>query len=93
MALVWDTKDPDEVLDYYIDWTKELMPGDTIATSNFDLAVASGVVINSQSFTGPITSLWLQGGTEGTVAIVHNRITTNQGRTEDQTVILPISSK
>ena len=36
MALEWDFKDPDEVLDYRVDWSARL-DGDTIASSTWEV--------------------------------------------------------
>ncbi len=89
--LSWPSKDPDEVLDYEIDWTDRLITGETITTSTF--TVASGdVVKNSSAFVGPICTVWLSGGTAGTPCEILNRIVTSGGRTYDQTAKLRIRS-
>jgi hypothetical protein len=87
----WPAKDPDEVLDYEIDWTKRL-DGDTIATSVFEVAVGDAVV-DSDSNTTTATTVWLSGGTLDETCEVLNRITTAGGRTMDQTVKLKIKAK
>jgi hypothetical protein len=79
MALSWPAKDPDEVLDYDVDWTQRLYsadeldqvaagvtvtPADTIASSQFTLPSGT-LVANSSSFTGVRTKVWLAGGADG----------------------------
>lgn len=92
MALSWDPKDPDEVLDYVLDW-EDRLAGDTIATSTWTIAVGSGLTINSNSFTDTTTTVWLSAGVLLTTYELLNRIVTDGGRTMDQTVKLKVKSK
>lgn len=89
MSLAWpSSKDPDEVLDFVIDWTAALA-GDTIATSVWS-RVDGDVVIGSQSNTTTRATVWVSGGTHGSTLL--NRITTAGGRTMDQSVFLSVTS-
>lgn len=90
MSLSWPFKDPDEVLDYEIDWTARLA-GDTISTSTW--TVPSGITKNSDTSAASTTTIWLSSGTIGTSYSILNRIVTANGRTMDQTVKLKIKSK
>lgn len=93
MALQFETpKDPDEVLDYQIDWSARLVD-DTIATSVFSLASEAGLVIDRQSHTDTISTVWLSAGDLGSTAEILCRITTAGLRTMDQTVKLKIRAK
>lgn len=94
MALTWPKKDPDEVLDFVIDWTDRLA-GDTIVTSEFILPTSpAGLARQSQSVSGQKkTVVWLMGGVLGSDYLILNRIVTAGGRTMDQTVKLPIRAK
>lgn len=87
--LSWPAKDPDEVLDYQFDWSERLEAGETISASNFTI-VEGTVVKDSQSVAGGLTTVWLSGGTLGEVCLITNRITTNQGRTYDESVKLRV---
>lgn len=89
--LSWPPKDPDEVLDYQIDWTKRL-DGDTILTSTFIIDTGT-VVIDSDSNTTTVTTVFLSGGTIGDTDIITNRVTTAGLRTMDQSVKLKIKAK
>jgi hypothetical protein len=84
-------KDPDEVLDYLVDWTARLA-GDVIISSIWP-SPPSGIVIQSNTFTGTKTTVWLTGGTPGTKYTFTNRITTVGGRTQDQSVVLTCKVK
>lgn len=86
----WPFKDPDEVLDYEIDWATHLGT-DQISTSAW--IVPSGIVETSSSKTLTTTTIWLSGGTVGEAYQITNRIVTVDGRTMDWTVKLKIKEK
>lgn len=87
----WPNKDPDEVLDYSIDWEARL-GADTISTSAW--SVVSGTVVEGvNNKTDTVTTVWLSGGAAGENAEIHNRIVTAGGRTMDQTVYLRVRAK
>jgi len=89
----WPSKDPNDVLDYDIDWSRRLDSGDTISTSTFSLTTDAGLTIASQSNTTTTSKVWLSGGTAGSTADILCRIVTADGRTMDQSVSLPIASR
>lgn len=90
MALEWPFKDPDEVLDYELDWTARLA-GDTISTSVW--LVPDELTPGAESVSGAVTKLWLSGGTIGGSFLVTNRITTAGGRTMDESVKIRVRSR
>lgn len=96
MALAWPPKDPDEVLDYQIDWTERLN-GDTISTSAWTISAADEasptLTEDSNDIVSGNTVIWLSSGTIGIRYSLTNRITTAAGRTMDQTVYLRVKSK
>lgn len=96
MALAFPFKDPNEVLDYVLDWSDRL-DDDTIETSTWLFAVDpdSVLVIDSDSILSPATStqVWLSGGTIGQTYQLTNRITTAAGRTMDQTCKIKVKAK
>ena len=83
-------KDPDAKLDYYINWTAWLA-GDTISGSTW--VSTDGVVLSADAILGGVTRVWVDGGTQGTVAALTNHITTVAGREEDRTLLLVIREK
>jgi hypothetical protein len=91
----WPTKDPDDVLDYDINWAPRLASGETIATSDWDV-VEGDVAIEvspAPSIVGAKTYVWLSGGTLGTACLITNHIVTSAGREWDQSVRLRIRSR
>lgn len=87
--LIFPNKDPDEVLDYRIDWSARLGT-DVIASSVWTLTEAAGLEIESDSYNPTATTVWLSGGTAGEVGVLLNRITTTGGRTLEETAALTI---
>lgn len=89
----WPTKDPDDFLDYTLDWALRLDAGETVQESSFSV-VEGEVEIRDFGFepTG-LTTVWLTGGLDGERCIILNRIITSQGRTYDQSVRLRVRSK
>lgn len=88
--LQWPDKDPNEVLDYQIDWSARL-GSDTISTSTW--TVPSGITQTTSSSTSTTTTIWLSGGTTGTKYTLTNEITTTGGRTMDESVRIRLVDK
>ena len=91
MALTLAPKDPDETLDYIVDWSARLGADDTISTSAF--TVPAGLTKDSDDNTTTTATVWLSGGTLGETYEILNRVTTAGGRTYDQTLKLKIKAK
>ena len=87
----WSPKDPDEILDYNIDWSPRLTTPDTIASSEW--FVPDGLVNENDGMEAATTTIWLSSGTLNDKYEILNRITTLEGRTMDQTVTLQIKTK
>ena len=90
MGISWPNKDPNEVLDYTIDWDGRL-GGDTIASSAW--TVPAGITKDSDTMADATTTIWLSGGTHNTKYTLENRITTEGGRTLDQSVKILIRNR
>lgn len=93
----WPTKDPDEVLDYQLDWADANNPrledGETLTASTFSI-VEGSVEIESQTYASSgLATVWLSGGTAGEKCTILNRVTTSEGRTYDCSVNLRIRTK
>jgi len=86
--LIDKPKDPDAVKDYKLDWAP-FLDGDTISSSVW--IMPTGITKDSDSHDTDSVTIWLSGGTESTVYELVNRITTGGGRTEDQTVRVPVA--
>jgi hypothetical protein len=93
-------KDPDEVLDYTINWSDVLdasNPVDSITVSTWEVAeFTNGADLNMDSDTlaNPFTTIWLSGG--GVLNSIHkviNHITTAGGRQYERTIKIWIQNK
>ncbi len=89
------SKDPNAVLDYYIDWSDWMTSGDSITASAW--ATESGITIDDSSYSGDIACVWLSGGTVGCSYRVTNHITTvgdgSNHREEDRTITITMQDK
>ncbi len=80
-------KDPDSTVDWTFDWETEL-DGDTIASVNF--IVDSGLTKGSNNFSATSATVWISGGTAGTVYRVVCRVTTAASRVMDKTLFVRV---
>jgi len=85
-------KDPDAVLDYGFDWNPSDLPdddlpylvaGEIIISSSWE-ANDAGVVIDIDTFSDTVTTVWLSGGTVGETYTLTNHIETSAGREDDR---------
>ena len=90
-----DSKDPDAVADYLVDWSARLEDGETISTSSWSVVSGTVEIADSPapSISGGTTKAWFTGGVSGEVCSIRNRITTSGGRTYDKTGNLRIRSE
>lgn len=90
------TKDPDDILDYWIDWGANwLNDGDIISDSSWDVTPdkPSGLNIDSDSFTDTETVVYVSGGAERQEYRLTNTINTDDGLRRDQTLIIEIEER
>lgn len=80
-------KDPDAILDYYVDWGPWL-GGDTLVTSTW--STTSSVVLSQDEILGTLTRIWVSGGVVGEAVELVNHIVTAEGRADDRTVVVII---
>ena len=85
------SKDPQAVLDYSIDWRDWL--GDTEVISTSSWTVESGLTEDSDSNTDTVATVWLSGGTDGNCYDVTNSITTDEGRTDNRTIMIEVKER
>lgn len=90
--VTWAPKDADEVKQYQVIWAgaQGLLPGDTVATS--DWSEATGLVVEAHTVAPDGLSVYalISGGVNGETGSVLNTVTTTNGETLEQVVLLPI---
>jgi hypothetical protein len=69
-------KDPDEQLDYSIDWSEELTEPEQITASTWTVS-PSGLDVLTDGFGPTATTIWVKGGAVGVEYTLTNRITTD----------------
>lgn len=95
-------KDPDEKLDFSIDWQNWLQTDDFITTSTWE--ADSGITIssspapsitklNTSSPTASMARCWVEGGTLRTKYKLTNTIVTDGGRTAQNSIYISIVEK
>lgn len=91
----WEPKDPDEVLDYEIDWSDVLAAdGDTIQSVVWTLPSISGLTKVSQDESAGVARIWLSGGNlRAKPWDVACRMVTAGGRTYDRTAPLYVARR
>jgi len=93
MTKVWPSKDPDERLDYTVDWTDRLS-SETITNSTWAISGLDAVLTtDGDAIENPRTKIWLLAGTLNKTYYVLNHITTSGGRIMEQTVKIKIRAK
>ncbi len=88
----WGIKDPDEALDFAVDWSRRLS-GDHLAAVEFIVEEAAGVSLYDGWTTASAAMIWISGGTVGQTAQILCRVTTEGGRTMDQSLRLAIRDR
>lgn len=102
MSLKWPHKDPDETLDYSVDWSRYLASGESITAVSWFIDVdgvktawASGATKNglqhvSSSFTDSVATIYLGLGTENTSYLITCKITTDASAVTERTIRIKI---
>ena len=99
--LQWPNKDPDEILDYQLDWANpqkpRLVTNETLVSSAWTV-IQGSVVLGTGTNGAPaptfapsgLSTVWLKGGVIGEMCILNNRVTTSAGRTYEEEVKLRV---
>lgn len=88
-------QDPDARLDYTVDWSHWLLPGDTIVDSTWDSS-DTAMVLSDDSFSDTTTTVWVTftvDAEEGDSFSATNHITTDAGRQQDQTLYIKVETR
>lgn len=84
-------KDPDDVLDYTIDYADWLETSDEVSTSSWSLD--TGITEDSSSNSTTSATIWLSGGTAGVDYDCTNSIVTDDGREKDTTITIRVMER
>ena len=89
IELAWPPKDPDDSLDYSIDWSKALPQGSTISGAAWSVN-KPGLTLSNQTVGQKTTTVWLAGGRAGVTYVVTCEISTSSGHVYQRSVRLPV---
>ena len=81
----WPTKDPDDILDYAIDWAG-FTGGDSIVAHEW--IVPDGLTLDRSDFIADVAIAWLSGGVAPRTYRITSRVTTASGRRIDRSASL-----
>ena len=87
--------DRDSEVDYIIDWSRWLLDtdGDIVASAEWDIFPEGAGELYNQSNTMNTTTIWLRDVVEGIKRVyLRCRMTTNDGRVQDETLVLTIKN-
>ena len=105
MSFRWPNKDPDEILDYSVDWSR-FLDGATITTCVWSVddstgtktAITAGNTVNgiqnvAQTISGSTTTINLGLGTNNIEYKIYCRITDNSGNVAERVVRLRVKEQ
>jgi hypothetical protein len=105
MSFRWPNKDPDEILDYSVDWSR-FLNGATITTCVWSVddstgtktAITAGNTVNgiqnvAQTISGSVTTINLGLGTNNIEYKFYCRITDNSGNVAERVVRLRVKEQ
>lgn len=83
-------KDPDAVLDFYVDWGNWLDTDNSEEIDTITWTVPSGLTKDSQSNTTTVAAIWLSGGTdeEDYEVVCHIKTNNSPAREDDRTITI-----
>lgn len=105
MSFKWPSKDPDEILDYSVDWSRALGVATIVSSvwyvddaAGVKTALVGGAVVNgiqniSQTVAGKVTTIYLGLGTNNVEYKFYCAITDSSGRAFERVVRLKIKEQ
>jgi len=106
MSYRWPNKDPDETLDYSVDWSRFLRTPAVITSvdwfvdnaSNVKTAINPTGTVNglqnvSETNTTTVATIYLALGTNNKTYKLYCRMTDNAGRVAERVVLLPVKER
>lgn len=84
-------KDPDADLDWQFNWADWLADGETISSATF--TVDDGLTVTSTGHDDTVATVWLSGGTAGSVYRVTSHVVTSAARTDDRSISIRVTER
>lgn len=105
MSYRWPNKDPDETLDYSVDWSRFLndatiqsvawfIDDENGAKTSFEpTTVVNNLQPISKTNTTKVATIYLGLGTNNKLYKLYCRVTDSQGRVAERTILLPVKER
>lgn len=103
MSLRWPSKNPGELLDYSVDWSRWLGSNKTIASVSWyiddvdgtkvlfeDESTVAGLTKDSQTNTSTVATIYLDSGTSNYNYKIYCKITDSNGLSPERVIMLKI---
>jgi hypothetical protein len=92
--LNWPAKDPNDILDYQIDFLPAVIGNDSDSIATIDISIAPSdpgdLTAVRSGADGTRAIIWMSGGQSGTIYTVTLLVTTANGRTLQRSILLPV---
>ena len=88
-------KDPGAMLDYSVDWGRDYLDGDALASSSWtvDPVEPSGLAVIASQFDLLIATVEVSGGLEGKLYRLVNQVVTASGREDRRSIMLRVEKR
>jgi hypothetical protein len=86
-------KDPGAVIDHAVDWDAGYLAGRTIVASVWSVRPDSSLVLANPRQTDGRTAITLSGGSAGQVCRVTNRVTLDDGSSDERTLVVRVEDR
>jgi hypothetical protein len=86
-------KDPGAVVDHAVDWDAGYLAGRTIIASVWSALPAGGLTLAGARIEAGRTAITLSGGTAGQLCRVTNRVTLNDGSSDERTLVVRVEER
>ncbi|MBN8871904.1 MAG: hypothetical protein J0H67_03630 [Rhodospirillales bacterium] len=94
--LNWPAKDPNDVLDYQVEYAPAVIGNDADGIATLDVTVSPNapgdLLVTRTTVDGTRAVLWMSAGQSGVVYVVTLAMTTMNGRVVQRSVLLPVVS-
>lgn len=84
-------KDPAAHKPYFFDWSQWLWEGEVVTAHTID--VPAGLTLTSTTASSTVVTAWLSGGDAGADYSVVCRVTTDQGREDERTLVVRVRDR
>ena len=88
-------KDPGAMLDYSVDWGRDYLDGDALASSSWtvDPVESGGLAVIASQFDLLIATVEVSGGLEGKLYRLVNQVVTASGREDRRSIMLRVEKR